>query len=99
MSVTKIPKSIVEAFKKAPRNTTRGSAMWISTLSETQQEEFKATVDAFLKGRAAGRVQLSIENFVRVLKTEFGYPFEWGALRSYMARHHSQAFGKQVLIR
>ena len=97
--MAKVPKAVRDAFKTAPRNNTRGTANWLLTQSDKLQKEFEATIRAYLKGRADGTITLSLDKLVPVLKQEFSYPFRWGALRSYMSRHHADLFDAQVLGR
>ncbi len=97
--MAKVPKAIRDVFRTAPRNNTRGTANWLLSQTDKLQKEFEATIRAYLKGRADGSITLSLDKLVPVLKREFSYPFRWGALRSYMSRHHADLFDAQVLGR
>lgn len=97
--MAKVPKAVRQAFDSAPVNTSLGTATWVKTQSKQRQDEFRATIEAYLKGRADGTLRISIEKLAQALRAEFDYPFGWGALRSYMAKHYPKLFEKQLLVR
>ena len=76
-----------------------GTEAWLARQDQARRDSFDASCRLYLRRKAEGTTGASLSAFCAALQSSLGYPFGWGALRTYLTRKYPDLFAATAVRR